>query len=227
MDDVSILIEGTIKKNENKKESIDINDHHHRMKNLYFGSTHQSKKGLVRWEEKSFFLNNEPHHRPVSSIRHGNKFHQRRGNQTLNLFFVSFFDKNKKLPQASADDEVVRTLQQHAATTAPRIQKRQQERSIYTTAVKLLFDSSFLVLLFIIMIVCLLFSRHFLPLAFYVHLSSSDTAQTYNAISTLHSKSSSLFKGEIKFKKSVESEWWVWKERVLFIRCCCCFWRIY
>ena len=48
MDDVSILIEGTIKKNENKKESIDINDHHHRMKNLYFGYTHQSKKGLVR-----------------------------------------------------------------------------------------------------------------------------------------------------------------------------------
>lgn len=55
MDDVSILSEGTIKKNENKKESIDINDHHHRIKKPLLGVHISEKRGSLD-ERKIFFF---------------------------------------------------------------------------------------------------------------------------------------------------------------------------
>lgn len=164
MDDVSILNEGTIKKNENKKESIDINDHHHRIKKTFIGCTHhQSKKGLVRWEEKSFLKNNEQHHRPFSSIRHGNKFHQRLGNQTLNLFFVAFFYKNNYPKHSSRRRGCTyynNNMQRPGYTKAPTRKIYiyiLPPRNFYLTHLSLFFFS-----LLWWLFVCLLFSHHFL-----------------------------------------------------------------
>ena len=196
MDDVSILNEGTIKKMKIKRNQLTLTIIIIVSKKPLLGVHISQKRGSLD-EKKNLFW--KITNLIIARFRlyvMGTSFISGAAIKRSTCFLLPSFIKTTT--PSTAADEVVRITT--TTCSAQDTQKRQQERSIYIyypreTFIWLIFPCSSFHYYDCLIVCCFLI---IFSMAFYVHLSSSDTAQTYNAISTLHSRTRLFSKGEIK-----------------------------